>query len=133
MKSTWNEFKAFLIKQNAIALAIAVVIGGALDRVVKSIVDGLIMPIVGVLLPGTDWEKFTAGFGSLQFGIGLVIAAIINFLIIGFVAWRMAKLFIKPEPAAAAPATVKCRYCRMDIDSEATRCAHCTSELRVAA
>ena len=132
MKSTWNEFKAFLIKQNAIALAVAVVIGAALDRVVKSIVDGIIMPIVGAVLPGTDWERFTAGIGSVQFGIGLVIAAIINFLIIGFVAWRLTKLFIKPAPTTT-PATVKCRYCRMDIDAEATRCAHCTSELRAVA
>ena len=132
MKSTWNEFKAFLIKQNAIALAVAVVIGGALDRVVKSLVDGLIMPIVGLLLPGTAWERFTVGVGPVVFGIGLVIAAIINFLIIGFVAWRLTKLFIKPAPTST-PATVKCRYCRMDIDTEATRCPHCTSELRVAA
>ncbi len=132
MKSTWNEFKAFLIKQNALALAVAVVIGGALDRVVRSLVDGLIMPIVGVLLPGPEWEQFTMGIGSMRFGIGLVIAAIINFLIIGFVAWRLTKLFIKPAPTTT-PATVKCRYCRMDIDAEATRCAHCTSELRAVA
>ena len=132
MKTTWNEFKAFLIKQNALALAVAVVIGGALDRVVKSLVDGLIMPIVGLVLPGTEWERFTVDVGRASFGIGLVIAAIINFLIIGFVAWRLTKAFIKPAPTTA-PATVKCRYCRMDIDTEAVRCPHCTSELRVAA
>ncbi len=132
MKSTWNEFKAFLIKQNALALAVAVVIGGALDRVVRSLVDGIIMPIVAVALPDGDWEKATFAVGPIEFGIGLVIAAIINFLIIGFVAWRLTKAFIKPAPTTT-PATVKCRFCRMDIDTDASRCPHCTSELRAAA
>lgn len=128
----WQEFKTFLIKQNALALAIAVVIGAALNNVVQAIVDTLIMPIVGAITPGGTWQEFTVGVGSLQFGIGLLASAILNFVIVGLVAWRISKAFIKPEPVTAAPATKNCQYCRMAIDAAATRCAHCTSQLSAA-
>ena len=131
--STWNEFKAFLIKQNALALAIAVVIGAALNKVVTAIVDDFIMPIVGAATPGGEWQKATLDVGPVKFGIGDFLSAVLNFLIIGLVAWRITKLFIKPEPEAAKPATKDCPYCRMTIDAAATRCAHCTSQLGGAA
>ena len=70
--------------------------------------------------------------GFAMLGGWLLIASVINFLIVGFVAWRLAKVFIKPEPAAAAPATKDCPYCRMTIDAAASRCAHCTSQLSAA-
>ena len=125
-----QEFRAFLIKQNALALAIAVVIGGALDKVVKAIVDGLIMPIVAVAAPGGAWQQATLRAGPFVFGVGPLAAAVINFVIIGFVAWRLSKLFIRPEAKAA---TKRCPYCQMDdLDQLARRCPHCTSELEVA-
>lgn len=128
-----NEFKTFLIKQNALALAIAVVIAGALDKVIKAIVDGLIMPIVAVAAPNGAWQQATARVGPFVFGVGLLAAALINFVIIGFVAWRLAKLFIRSDtPPARAIRT--CTFCQMaDLDALATRCPHCTSELSGAA
>ncbi len=130
----WSEFKAFLIKQNALALAIAVVIGVALNGVVTAIVDGLIMPIVAVAGPGGDWRQSVWAVGPFRFGIGLVVAAIINFLIIGFVAWRLSKLFLPAAAGgAAAPSTRACPFCQMaDVDLRATRCPHCTSQLAAA-
>ena len=125
----WNEFKSFLIKQNALALAIAVVFGGALDRVVKAIVDGLIMPIVAVAAPAGAWETYKWQAGPFAFGIGQLASGIINFLIIGFVAWRLSKLFIRPETSAPAPKTKDCPFCQMSIPETATRCGYCTSEL----
>ncbi len=126
----WNEFKAFLIKQNALALAIAVVIGGALDKVVKAIVDGLIMPIVAVASPGGAWQTQILPLGPFRFGVGPLAAAVINFFIIGFVAWRLSKLLIRPAATASPPATKTCPFCQMnDLDVRATRCPHCTSEL----
>ena len=125
----WSEFRAFLLKQNVVALAIAVVIGTALNAVVQAIVDDLIMPIVTVALPAGAWQTWKWEAGPFAFGIGHLLAAIINVLIVGFVAWRIAKAFIKPEPAAVAPATKTCQFCRMTIDAAATRCAHCTSQL----
>ena len=121
-----KEFKEFLLKQNIIALAIAVVVGTALNTLVKALVDDFIMPIVAAVGPGGDWQTATWDVGSVKFGIGDFIAALINFLIIGFVAWRISKIFIKSE---ADTPKKDCPYCRMSIDAAAIRCPHCTSQL----
>jgi len=121
-----KEFKDFLLKQNVVALAIAVVVGTALNTLVKAVVDDFIMPIVAAIGPGGEWQTATWSVGSVKFGIGDFIAAVINFLIIGFVAWRISKIFIKP--AAEAPKK-NCAYCRMSIDATALRCPYCTSQL----
>jgi large conductance mechanosensitive channel len=121
-----KEFKDFLLKQNIIALAIAVVVGTALNTLVKALVDDFIMPIIVAIGPGGEWQTATWNVGPVKFGIGDFLAALINFLIIGFVAWRISKVFIKPE--AEAPKK-DCPYCRMSMDAAATRCPHCTSQL----
>ena len=121
-----NEFKDFLLKQNVVALAIAVVVGTALNTLVKAVVDDFIMPIVVAIGPGGDWQTATWNVGPVRFGVGDFLAAVINFLIIGLVAWRISKLFIKPE--ADAPKK-DCPYCRQSINAAATRCPHCTSQL----
>lgn len=123
-----GEFRAFLIKQNVLALAIAVVVGAALSSLVTSMVENLIMPIVGAAVPGGKWREATATIGPVELGIGAFLGAFIDFLIIGFVVWRISKLFIKPEPTAG-PALKACQYCTMNIGAAATRCPHCTSEL----
>jgi len=121
-----KEFKDFLLKQNVVALAIAVVVGTALNTLVKAIVDDFIMPIIVAIGPGGEWQKATWSVGSVKFGVGDFIAALINFLIIGLVAWRISKIFIKPDPEAPKK---DCPYCRMSIDAAAIRCPHCTSQL----
>jgi large conductance mechanosensitive channel len=121
-----KEFKEFLLKQNIIALALAVIVGTALNTLVKALVDDFIMPIVAAIGPGGDWQTATWDVGSVKFGIGDFIAALINFLIIGFVAWRISKIFIKPE---ADTPKKDCPYCRMSIDAAAIRCPHCTSQM----
>jgi large conductance mechanosensitive channel len=121
-----KDFKDFLLKQNVVALAIAVVVGTALNTLVKAVVDDFIMPIVVAIGPGGDWQKATWSVGSVKFGVGDFIAAVINFLIIGLVAWRISKIFIKP--AAEVPKR-NCPFCRTSIDPAATRCPHCTSEV----
>ena len=123
-----RDFKAFLIKENVLALAIAVVIGAAFGKVVAAVVDDFIMPIVGAVSPAGDWRAWTCTAGSVTFGIGHFIGALIDFLIIGFVVWRITKAFIKPVVTTAA-ATKLCQYCRMNVDVAASRCAHCTSEI----
>jgi len=122
----FKEFKDFLLKQNVVALAIAVVVATALNALVKALVDDFIMPIIVAVGPGGDWQKATWNVGSVKFGIGDFVAAVINFLIIGFVAWRISKIFIKP---AAEEPKKNCPYCRMSMDAAATRCPHCTSQL----
>ena len=122
----WRDFKSFLIKQNALALAIAVVIGTALTRVVTALVEGIIMPIVAVAAPDGAWRTATLDVGPFHFLFGELLAAILNFLIVGFVAWRLSRIFIKPDPGSP---TRSCPACRMSTDAAATRCPYCTSQL----
>ena len=123
----WREFKAFLVSANVLALAIAVVIGAAMAKVVSALVADFIMPIVGFAVPGGDWRTATWNVGPVKFLVGDFAGAVIDFLIIGFIVWRISKAFIRP--AAAAPAARACPYCRLPIDEAASRCPHCTSEL----
>ena len=128
----WRDFKAFMIKQNALALAIAVVVGGALDTVVKAIVNGILMPFIGPLQQATggDYAKLTWHVGPFLFAPGVVLASLVNFVIIGFVAWRLSKLFVKETPTSP---TKTCPVCfKADLDERAMRCPHCTSALDAA-
>ena len=127
--SMWKEFKAFLIKENVLALAIAVVVGGALNLLVTAAVEDLIMPVVAAATPDPQAWQTRVLPGPIPLKLGHFGGVLLNFLIVGFVAWRISKAFIRPAPAAAAPATKNCTYCKMAIDAAATRCAHCTSQL----
>jgi large conductance mechanosensitive channel len=123
----WSEFKTFLIKQNVLALAIAVVIGTALAKVVSALVADFIMPIVAFTTPGGEWRTAVLQAGPIRFGIGDFAGAVVDFVIIGFIVWRISKAFIKP--AAPEAPTRPCPYCRMIVDAAATKCAYCTSVL----
>ena len=122
----WTDFKAFLIKQNVLALAIAVVVGTALNALVTAVVEDAIMPIVAAVTPDpTSWQTYVTP-GPIPFKVGHLGGALLNFFIIGFVAWRISKAFIRPAPTAA---TKPCPFCKMTIDAAASRCSHCTSQL----
>jgi large conductance mechanosensitive channel len=127
-RSTFQEFRAFLIKGNVLALALAVVVGAALNGVVQGVVDDLIMPIIAAGTPGGAWQTWKTP-GPIAFKLGHLLSTIVNFIIVGFVAWRFAKMFMKAEPATAAAVTKQCPQCRMAIDAAATRCAYCTSQV----
>jgi large conductance mechanosensitive channel len=122
-----SDFMKFLLKQNILSLAIAVVVGAALGGLVKAVVDGFVMPIVGALTPQTGWEKMMLDLGPFHFAVGAILSAFINFIVVAFVAWRLTKFFIKED---AAPPARACEFCRMPIALEATRCPHCTSQLK---
>jgi large conductance mechanosensitive channel len=122
-----REFKAFLIKQNVLALGVAVVMGAALTKVVDSLVADFIMPIVGAATPGGAWRQWTLDAGPVRFGIGNFLNALLNLVIVGLVAWRLTKALIRPPAPTPDAATKACPFCRMTIDSAATRCAYCTS------
>ena len=124
-----REFKAFILKENVLALALAVVMGAAFGKVVQAVVDDFIMPIVAAATSGGEWQKATFDVGSVKFGVGDFASVLLNFLIVGLVVWRISKAVIPEAPAVAAPATAQCPFCRTTIDALATRCAHCTSQL----
>jgi large conductance mechanosensitive channel len=129
----WREFKQFLVKENVLALAIAVVLGAAMGRLVTAVVNDFIMPIVAVVTPGGNWRAATLDVGPVRFLIGDFIGVLIDFIIIAFVVWRISKALIRPTPAGDKPATRECPFCRSAIDARATRCAHCTATLERAA
>ena len=84
MKKFISEFKEFAIKGNMLDLAIGVIIGGAFNTVVKSIVDDVIMPFVGILLGGKDFSQLSLKIGEAQIKYGMLIQNLVNFLIIAF-------------------------------------------------
>ena len=128
----WREFKQFLVKENVLALAIAVVIGAAMGKLVTALVNDFIMPIVAAVTPAGNWRAYTLEVGPVSFLVGDFIGALIDFIIVAFVVWRISKAFMRPAPAAEKPATRECPYCRSMIDARSTKCAHCTSTLAAA-
>jgi large conductance mechanosensitive channel len=130
-----GEFRGFLLKTNALALAIGVIIGGALGTVVNSLVNDIIMPPVGFLLGGVDFSTLkvvlkpaVGGDPATEVAIrwGAFINAIIAFIVIAFVVWQVSRTFIK-EPADAE--VKACPYCKEPNATDATRCKACTSEI----
>lgn len=129
MKKLTGEFRDFLLKTNMLALALAVVLGTAVSKVVDAIVSAVIMPFVGTL-KGGSWERVTLGVGDLQFRVGVLIDAVINFLIIATIVFLTTKLLVRQGPP---PPSKTCRACREAIHVEATRCKFCTSPAEPAA
>jgi large conductance mechanosensitive channel len=125
----WSDFKAFLLKANVVALALAVIVGGAAGALVTAMVNDFIMPIIGAVTPGGEWRTWTLDVGSVKFGVGDFAGVFLNFAIVSFVAWQLGKLFIKTEPIPAPPPTKVCPFCLNTIPAAATRCGHCTSQL----
>ena len=91
-----GEFKAFLKEYGVIGLALGVIIGGKAGELVTSIVDGLLMPVVGMMLPGGDWEKMAVG----PFKIGIVIAALIKFIVVAYFVFFVSKKLLKEATVA---------------------------------
>jgi large conductance mechanosensitive channel len=122
-----GEFKAFLLKTNALALAIGVIVGAALGTVVTSLVDDIIMPIVGRLLGQADFSDLAIDIGGgAAIRYGAFINAVLAFVIVAFVVWQIAKRFIKEE----APAEVKtCPFCMEPNALGATKCRACASTI----
>lgn len=129
-----REFKEFLVKQNALALAVAVIIGAAIGKVVSSIVDDVINPIIGLALPGGSWREARIVLSSTTDATGKVvensvnyghlIGAIVDFLIIALVVFLIIR-YALPKPEEA-PATKECPQCKTLIPASATRCHACT-------
>lgn len=137
----WSEFKAFLLKTNALALAIGVIIGAALGGVVSSLVNDVIMPPIGVALGGIDFsglviklkDATTDAAGKpvpeVDIRYGAFINEVIAFIVIAFIVWRLSKMFIKEEPAAAVPPSKTCPFCKEANAVDATKCRACTSAI----
>jgi large conductance mechanosensitive channel len=129
-----KEFRDFVMRGNVLDLAIAVILGAAFGAIITSLVNDILMPLIGIAMGGVDFAALTYQVGEAVVYYGKFIQAIINFLIIAFVIFlliRNINRFKKKEPAPvpAAPATKECPHCFTSIPIKATRCPNCTSQL----
>jgi large conductance mechanosensitive channel len=135
----FKGFKEFLLKTNALALAVGVIIGGAVGKVVSSLVADILMPFLGLAIPGGEWRSahFTLSTSVDKAGkvvennvnIGTFAGAVVDFVIIAFCVYLITQAFLKePAPAPAAP-TKTCPRCKETVVADATRCKFCTSEI----
>jgi len=146
-----KEFKEFAMRGNVVDMAVGIIIGAAFGTIVKSLVDDVIMPPIGLLLGNVDFSNLfitlkqgvTAGpyltladakkAGAVVLSYGSFINTIISFVIVAFSVFLlikgMNKLKRQEEAPPAAPTTKECPHCLSTIPIKATRCAHCTSNL----
>ena len=123
-----SEFKAFALKGNAVDLAVGVVIGAAFGKIVSALVDDLIMPLVGALLPGQEWREFT--LTPLNFKVGHLLGAVLDFAIIAAVLFLVVQKLmgaVRRKEDAPAASTKECSECLEKIPLAAKRCRACTS------
>jgi len=147
-----KEFKAFAMRGNVLDLAVGIIIGAAFGSIVKSMVDDVIMPPIGLVLGNVDFSNLfvvlkegakaagpyatladAKGAGAVTVNIGLFLNSVLIFLITAFAVFLVVRAAnrMKP-PEAVSPSTRDCPYCRMAIPIGATRCPQCTSELKAA-
>ena len=128
MKKFLREFKEFALRGNVMDLAVGIIIGGAFQGIVKSLVDDLISPFIG-LFANTNFDNLILSVGGVEIRYGSFLTIVLNFVIFMMlkVLNRLAGKKKKEEPAA--PTEKVCSYCRTKIDIAAVRCPHCTSVL----
>ena len=148
-----KEFKEFAIKGNVVDMAVGIIIGAAFTGVVQSLVKDVLMPPLGLLMGGVDFSNFfmvlkegsipapyetmaaAKEAGAVTINYGVFINTILSFLIVAFAVFILIRYINKlkrpqEKPEPVAPSVKKCNYCYSDIPVEATRCPHCTSELK---
>lgn len=148
-----KEFKAFIMRGNVLDLAVGIIIGAAFGTIVKSLVDDVIMPPIGLALGNVDFSNMfhllkegakaappyasladAKAAGAVTINYGQFINNLVTFIIVAFAVFLVVRAAnrMRPPEAAEAPNTRDCPYCRMPIPVAATRCPQCTSELRAA-
>ena len=132
------------MRGNVMDMAVGVIIGGAFQAIVNSLVNDIVMPLIGILTGGLDFSSLFIALdgntyetlaaaqeaGAATLNYGTFISAVINFLIMAFVIFMVVKGINKLHKPEEAPKTTKvCPFCKSEISKNATKCPHCTSEL----
>ena len=139
-KGFFGEFKKFIMRGNVIDLAVGVIVGGAFQAIVKSLVDDVVMPVISLATKGINFADLFIALDGNEYATlnyGNFISAILNFLIMAFVVFVLVKTINtvadkskkKEEEAPAEPTTKECPYCKSEIAIGATKCPNCTSDL----
>jgi large conductance mechanosensitive channel len=131
-----KDFRSFLTRSNALALAIGVIIGAATGKVVSAIVEDLLMPVIGLILPAGDWrdarivlKTATDASGKVTenaIAYGHLLGTVVDFVIIAFIVYGLTNLLLRPAPSAP---TKTCPQCLESVPLGAQRCRSCTSAL----
>lgn len=126
-----KEFRDFAMRGNVMDLAVAVIIGGAFGKIIASLVNDILMPLIGLLLGGLNFSELSATVNGVDITYGLFIQAIVDFIIVAFVIFMIVRTMnnLKKQPAPADPTTKECPYCFTTVPIKATRCPNCTSQL----
>ena len=129
-------FRDFLLKNNVLALAIAVIVGGAVGKVVSSLAADIIMPLISPILPSGDWRAARLVLGTHigpdgkpvvnALNYGNFFGNVVDFLIISIIVYLGTRALLKPAPA---PPTKICPHCKEAVAVDAGRCKFCTSDL----
>ena len=150
-----KEFKEFAMRGNVVDMAVGIIIGAAFGTIVKSLVDDILMPPLGLLLGNVDFSNLfivlkegaeaaapyvaladAKAAGAVTINYGLFLNTVVSFIIVAFAVFMLIrslnKLKRKEEAPAPAPTTKECPHCLSSIPIKATRCAHCTSDLKAA-
>lgn len=150
-----KEFKEFALRGNVVDMAVGIIIGGTFGTIVKSLVDDVLMPPIGLLLGGIDFSNFFVVLkegakaaapyaslasakeaGAVTVNYGLFLNAVISFLIVAFAVFMLVRsintLRHREEAQPAEPISKECPYCMSMIAIKASRCPYCTSELKLA-
>lgn len=151
MKHIISEFKEFIMRGNVLDLAVGVIIGGAFQGIISSLVNDVIMPVITLCTGGIDFTNWFIAldgkhYTSLQeataanastLNYGTFLTQVINFLIMAFIIFLMVKTMNslarkakKPVEEETTPTTKVCPYCKSEIAIDALRCPHCTSTLQ---
>ena len=133
MKAFFKEFKEFALRGNVMDLAIGVIIGGAFQTIVASLVGDIISPLIGCVA-NTDLTAMTFRIGEVDILYGAFLTAVINFVIMVFVIFLLVKginkiTSIGKKEVIAEPTTKVCPFCQSEISIKAVKCPHCTSDL----
>ena len=144
-----GEFREFIMRGNVMDLAVGVIIGGAFQSIINSLVNDIIMPVISVLTGGIDFSNWFISLdgsnysnlaaaqevGAATLNYGVFITAVINFLLMALVIFCIVKSLnkvsdrVKKEKEEEAPTTKICPHCKSEINIEATKCPCCTSDL----
>jgi large conductance mechanosensitive channel len=148
-----EDFKKFIMRGNVLDMAVGIIIGAAFGSIITSLVADVIMPPIGLLLGNVDFSNLFAvlkegkvagpyaslaaakAAGAVTINIGVFINTIISFLIVAFAVFMLIRgvnKIYKKEEVPAAPKEKDCPFCLMSVPLKATRCGHCTSELKSA-